>query len=166
MSATRIRPAVHGSVSSGTLNSYGLLSSFARELHYQLGRQSRRFKRRPYRKLINEAWRLLSSRDGDAAARFAQYPDAEGYWLIDELQHALGDFAPSLSYFGSHECDGADFGYWVSSFIYEDFDGLRVSDLSEVPAKHTGDVLLVNDHGNMSLYSCRRGKLKENWAIV
>jgi hypothetical protein len=48
----------------------------------------------------------------------------------------------------------------------EDFDGLKVSDLSEVPPGHTGEVLLVNDHGNMSLYNCNRGGHREVWGVV
>lgn len=33
-----------------------------------------------------------------------------------------------------------------------EFEGLKVNDLSEVPAGYKGLVLHINDHGNVSLY--------------
>ena len=47
-----------------------------------------------------------------------------------------------------------------------DFDGLKVSDTGDVPADYSGEVLHINDHGNMTLYSAERGKLTEIWSIV
>jgi len=43
---------------------------------------------------------------------------------------------------------------------------MLASDLSEVPTAYTGEVLHVNDHGNMSLYAYSRGRGREIWAIV
>ena len=66
-----------------------------------------------------------------------------------------------------HPGDGADYGFWVSWDSIEDaqHDGelLRVSDISEVPDDHTGSVLLVNDHGNATLYDSDGNEL---WAVV
>ena len=43
-----------------------------------------------------------------------------------------------------------------------EYEGLVVSDLSEVPFTYTGEVLHVNDHGNVTIYSVRSyGKFKE-----
>lgn len=47
------------------------------------------------------------------------------------------------------------------------FDGLKVSDLSEVPEEYEGEILHVNDHGNVTLYvqdDC--GDLTEIGSIV
>lgn len=42
-----------------------------------------------------------------------------------------------------------------------EFDGLVVSDTSEVPSNFSGEVLHINDHGNATLYGARLGKLVE-----
>jgi len=42
-----------------------------------------------------------------------------------------------------------------------DFDGKVVDDLSKVPSHYTGEVLEVNDHGNVTLYEYNQGKGKE-----
>jgi hypothetical protein len=143
--------AQFGSISSGTLRTEDLLESFADELEYQLKRQTRSFKRKAYRALINEA-RRVNPEGEDASC------------VVDELQDALQDFSPPYAYFGAHPGDGADFGYWVDDM--DNFDGLRVDDTSEVPADYSGEVLHVNDHGNMTLYTARKGKLREVWGIV
>jgi hypothetical protein len=44
--------------------------------------------------------------------------------------------------------------------------GVVVSDLSEVPPRFNGEILLINDHGNASLYVLARKKLKLIWSIV
>jgi hypothetical protein len=141
-----------GSVSEGTLRTEDLLDSFAYELHYQLKRQTTRFPRAKYRALIREA-----NKSGAAESEFADD-------LVCELIDALGEFAPPYAYFGTHEGDGASFGYWPMDL--EEFDGLRVNDTSEVPRDYSGEVLHVNDHGNATLYVARRGKLSEVWGIV
>lgn len=88
--------------------------------------------------------------------------------LINEtLMDALSCYALPYFYFGAHPGDGADFGFWLSEELEETFDGLKVADLSEVPNTYWGEVLHVNDHGNVSLYSCELGgKLTEVWAVV
>jgi hypothetical protein len=71
------------------------------------------------------------------------------------LWDALNEYAPPYCYFGAHEGDGSDYGFWPSWDYIEDcaHDGSikRVSDLSEVPDDYTGDVCIVNDHGNMTV---------------
>lgn len=91
--------------------------------------------------------------------------------LLDSLIQHLNEYAPAYCYFGAHEGDGSDFGFWVDHFaIEEDIESgelLSVSDLSEIPANHVGDVLLVNDHGNMSLHFIGKDDvLRERWAVV
>ena len=47
-----------------------------------------------------------------------------------------------------------------------EFDGLVVSDTSEVPEDYCGAVLHINDHGNTTLYSAVDGILDEVGSIV
>jgi len=73
------------------------------------------------------------------------------------------------------EGDGSDFGFWIGNgrdlklSVMED-GGVIVSDLSEIPAGHEGDVLAVNDHGNATLYRrVRFGtgfRLVDEWSVV
>ncbi len=113
---------------------------------------------------------------------------AEGYydsedsdWDLEYLFDALDEIAPPFCYFGAKEGDDRDYGFWVSRDDLEygnEVNGvLRVDDLSEVPDDQTGYVLLVNDHGNCTLYEIEipnkkhgfrvaSDDLKEIWAIV
>jgi hypothetical protein len=91
-------------------------------------------------------------------------------WFLNEvLFDLLNNYAPPYFYFGSHPGDGCDYGFWLSEGFEQDFEdneGLRVSDTSEVPADYSGEVLHVSDHGNPTLYSAEDGKLTEVWALV
>jgi len=95
------------------------------------------------------------------------YESDESEWDLDALTDALNEYAPDHFYFGSYPGDGADYGYWLSDSFQDDFDGLKVSDTCDIPAGYVGEVLHVNDHGNMTLYTRgRNGRLYEVWAIV
>ena len=86
---------------------------------------------------------------------------------LESLFDALGEYAPEGFYFGAHPGDGCDYGYWLSEEFTAEFDGLKVQDLSEVPTGYAGEVLVVNDHGNTSLYSYHRNhSYTVLWEIV
>lgn len=81
------------------------------------------------------------------------------------LSCALENYALPYFFFGTDEEN--EYGFWLNpGELRESFDGLKVDDLSEVPKGYTGEVLHVNDHGNMTLYYYSRGKGRETWAIV
>ncbi len=94
------------------------------------------------------------------------YESEEAQYDMESLESELQNVAPPYFYFGAHPGDGADFGFWLSEDSLADFDGLRVDDLAEVPDDYCGEVLLVNDHGNTSLYIANNGQMSEVWAIV
>ena len=156
------KPASFGTVSHGTLRTEDLLDSFARELEWQVQRNADYFQSDDVRRAERD--RLLSlvwdARECEPDSEDADYLANES--LPDELQA----FAPAYSYFGAHCGDGSDFGFWLSDDALEDFDGLRVADTSEVPADYSGEVLHVNDHGNMTLYACAAGQLVKVWGVV
>lgn len=75
--------------------------------------------------------------------------------LLEELEDLLNDHAPEFCYFGTSEGDGSDFGFWPDweaiAYAARDEDLVIVDDLSS--AEHwQGQVLVVNDHGNATLY--------------
>lgn len=120
-----------------------------------------------------------------------QHPEHDKLELLSELQDALDNLAPPFAYFGSHEGDGACFGFWVSwdSLAESIADGevLRVDNAgytiggtiggswthsetfktyAEIPAELRRSWryrLTVSDHGNAALYY-RNGR--EVWSIV
>lgn len=142
-----------GSVSSGTMRPEDLLSAFEYECRTYGGRTGR--------KLACEYDRLTEE----------QVRGEEGMYLLEEMFDLLNEVAPAYGYFGAHPGDGADYGWWLSEDFENDFDGLKVSDLSEVPVSYRGEILLVNDHGNMTLYVKRgvrttRERFQEIWSLV
>ena len=150
-----------GSVSTATMREQDLLPRFAEELLRQ--KPCRRVHRSLACKVLRRVSKCIDGRFGEADEYFAS---EDAGWDLEALTDALQEYAPAYFYFGSHPGDGADFGFWLSESFEEDFDGLRVSDLCEVPAGYSGEVLLVNDHGNMSLYAYSRGRGRELWGIV
>jgi len=87
-----------------------------------------------------------------------------------ELFDLLDECAPPYCYFGAHEGDGSDFGYWISWDSIEDshHDGtlLKVADLSEIPDDYSGDVCLINDHGNVTMGFAVNGEFTSTWSVV
>ena len=157
--AYKIRRATFGSVSHGTMRTRDLLESLSAELDYQMKRQPKRFPRKSLRNLINDTRRCLTTYEDDLPA--------ESDFLLDELFTALGEFAPDYGYFDAHEGDGSDYGYWPKPDLQIIFDGLTVNDLCEIPRDYRGEVMVVSDHGNLTLGVMNsRGKFREIWGIV
>lgn len=140
-----------GSVSSGTMLESDLIPSFVWEAkHLRLTRAER-----------------------VAVSRIDRESNADGYFESEEAGYDLEELfnildAHSLPYFSfsAHEGDGADYGWWLSSSFADDFDGLKINDLSEMPKGYTGEMAVINDHGNVTLYGVKRGRTHEVWAIV
>lgn len=137
-----------GSISHGTMRAEDLIDAFSSELHY-LAKANKRIKK--FHALLKECDKY--SEDGAAD-------------LVNDLFDALDEFAPPYCYFGAHEGDGSDYGFWPSLDAIEGSDALKVSDLSEVPRGYSGEVFLTNDHGNLTLYNYARGRSREAWGIV
>lgn len=96
------------------------------------------------------------------------YYETEGSEFdLEELIETLNYYAPLYCYFGAHEGDGADYGFWVLwGSIEEDChsgDLIRLKAGTEWPVDEIRDrteagctpsgVLYVNDHGNASLWA-------------
>jgi hypothetical protein len=92
-----------GSISHGTLRNLDLIEAFADELALCRGNEDHQ--------IIQEARAvsLLASLNYDVA-------DMESASeLVNDLQDALNEYAPDGCYFGTHEGDGSDFGFWPSN---------------------------------------------------
>ena len=76
--------------------------------------------------------------------------------LNNDLWNALNDRCPSYVYFGANEGDGCNYGFWINFDSLEDDvkngEVLKVNDTSEIPSDYKGYIMLVNDHGNVTLY--------------
>jgi hypothetical protein len=159
MSGHRFHRSNIGSISTGTLRNQDLIESFIYEL------QQQRPLHRSDRATIKRIEASIKANGGELDGYCEQLPEHASE-DVNALIDALNEYAPHGFYFGSHPGDGADFGFWLEESFIEEFDGLKVSDTSEVPARYSGHVLLVNDHGNVSLYMYSRGKAREIWAVV
>jgi hypothetical protein len=141
-----------GTVSHATMRTEDLIPSFLWEAkHLRLTKAERK-----------EVSRISKASDVDG---YYETEDAD-FDLNESLFNILDNHSLPYFYFGAHPGDGSDYGWWLVEEIDESFDGLRVSDTSEVPTGFTGEVLHINDHGNMTLYSANRGRLYQVWAIV
>jgi hypothetical protein len=171
--------ASFGSCSHGTMRAIDLVEAFANELEYHIQRNASEWCSDTGRTARDNLVELVGNSrnwlDTDDEEQTADWEDA-GNSLIEELFGALQQFAPPYAYFGEHPGNGSDYGFWLSENFEHEFDGLKVADLSEVPGDFaesvksghaTGEVALINDHGNITLYTMiENGQLCEVWALV
>ncbi len=151
---TTLKTASLGSISHGTLKTEDLLSAFISELEWQIGSNGEYFanpenfgERDKLAKLLGEAQDCFG--DEDEIDESKQETADE---LVNELQDALGTFAGPYCHFGTHEGDGSDFGFWPSMVEIEDLPYYEGTDEAS-EAGETGDYRVVNDHGNVTVYS-------------
>ncbi len=105
---------------------------------------------------------LLREIDPDCAKMIINEYDVKhsGHEMVNDLIDILNEYAPDYCYFGSHEGDGSDFGFWPDMDLIEDaiHDGELFTDRNKgLPA------IEVNDHGNMTLINDYN---KVEWSIV
>jgi len=164
-----IRFAKFGTVSHATLRTEDLLESFANELEWQISRNGD-FLSRPenfamrdrLNSLLGEAQDMWNE-DGQTL----QDEDAAAEMVNERLPDALNEFAAPYAYFGAHEGDGSDFGYWPHiDGVRESVDFVSSQD-QEYPADDfQGEWMHINERGNCTLYVRTNGKDSEIWSIV
>ena len=97
--------------------------------------------------------------------------------IFDEIKEIADNYTPDYCYLGMHQDDGADFGVWVVSELFEDtrqgsYDGMvyrstvHTNGVDEPVPEEYSHYLAVNDHGNCTLWSRDGDSWKECWAIV
>ena len=155
MTKTKFVYAAMGSVSNGTMREEDLIPDFVWTLKH-LAKQN-----------DNQSHLTLCDEIEERMEEDDYYASEDASFDLNEgLFNALNEYALPYFYFGSHPGDGADYGFWLSEFFEDGFEGLKVEDTSEVPNDYSGEVLHVNDHGNMTLYAAQNGKLEKIWGIV
>jgi hypothetical protein len=127
-------------ISHGTLNTFDLLEAFGWELQH----------------ISTNAGHQALAEEARKRAHFytwndnVEETDADSE-MVNALIDALNALAPAYCFFGAHEGDGSDFGFWPDMGAIEELP--RVADPADVPAGGTGeDVVYVNDHGNVTVY--------------
>lgn len=152
-----------GSISEGTMRPEDLVPSFLWELEALCLTRGERQEVCAIRKASSKASNEDEDEDND-------YWDEQASWDLDALIDMLNAHCPDYCYFGASDGDPADYGCWVLWDCLADAvrngDMLSVDDLADIPRGYNGDALLVNDHGNTTLYHVTRGRLREVWAIV
>ncbi len=159
-----------GTVIHGTMRTEDLLDAFASALEDCVQRNADtwcsdegRMQRDAYMAMIGTAREI--DPDGEDADEF----------LNEDLFSALNQFAAPYCYFGAHQGDGCDYGFWPSidhlDEAARDGEVLRVGSTDEVPADYVGHVMQVSDHGNVTLYEPRSqgalpSTLVEIWSCV
>ena len=165
-----------GTISHGTLRSEDLLETFADEL----ARLNRGSEKSPgAAALIAEARETRECLENDPDCVDVDIREAASE-VIAELIDALHEFAPPFCYFGAHEGDGSDFGFWpsmeaVSDAVYSG-DAMQVNAgddilpaLAEHVRKHSelpSYAVSVTDHGNVTVSTLESVDLAEVWSIV
>ena len=127
--------ATVGSISHGTLRTIDLLRAFTFELSYLSG---------DYVALVNCADERHEAINVDSDNETSE--DSE---LVNELIDALNDLAPPYCYFGAHEGDGSDFGFWPLMDAIDELPRIKHEEGEDLPDE---DHCYVNDHGNVTVY--------------
>lgn len=144
-----LNPYLGESVSHATLRDVDLLEAFADTLeslslgnnitkHNQLIRDARE----AVTYLKKDDWDFIGLQGAARASlekRIQKAKDEAPFILNEELFDALGEFAPDGFYFGAHEGDGSDFGFWP----YEDEERMKCDrcemlGINGVPCHETG----------------------------
>lgn len=106
------------------------------------------------------------TKDPESSRYPLQAPPEEYDSVIENLIDAISCCSPP--YTSCWESQGV-YGIWIDdeelTNAYHDGDLCQVDDLSKVPDGWTSHVLVVNDHGNMTLYTPVI-EYREEWSVV
>ena len=137
-----------GSVSTGTMRTEDLMPAFADALSLMPAYSDTEIVRRATLKLLDDVEKFLGSPEA-----LPGWDSEEAQWLMQELFDELDNHAPLHMRFGSHDGDGADFGFWPTDFD----DCHRITIDQGKNGDHTfvdtecNLLVETNDHGNMTV---------------
>ncbi|MEE9186643.1 MAG: hypothetical protein V3U10_01265 [Bacteroidota bacterium] len=155
-----------GSVSHGTMRNDDLIPTFVEALDNL--KESESLSDSPDKERYGRLDTMLSEIE-QRMEREDYYASEDAGYDLEALFEALNEYAPPFCFFGAHEGDGTDYGFWPSNDAIEDaiHDGeiVKVDAGDEWPEDMSADyVIEVNDHGNMALYDAQARR--ELWSIV
>ena len=146
-----------GSISTGTLRAEDLLPVFVDTL---LGiDNSNRGQTHGYPFTYQNAWD--SDYDADSYWNSA-YPNED----LEIVSNLLNELCPPFVYFGTHEGDGADFGFWVDMDRLEEEMRSTTSDFQADNCWTLADdgvIVNVSDHGNVTVMDMERNVI---WSVA
>jgi len=117
-----------GSVSTGTLRTEDLIDALSGEIKYLE---------------IPNAQKILSE-----ANEITDFDTENASFILEEMFEKLNEYAPPHMQFGSHDSDGANFGWWTTDF--ENCHTLSI-DQGKFVDTECGLYVEVNDHGSMTV---------------
>ena len=102
------------------------------------------------------------------AAEFGKQPSNDELQrrVVDRLMDELQDACPPFVYFGTHEGDGADFGFWPDMDRLEEEMRSTTSDFQADNCWTLADdgvIVQLSDHGNVTVMDMERNVL---WSVV
>lgn len=93
----------------------------------------------------------------------------EAQWTIEDLQYGLEEYAPPYCYFGAHEGNGSDFGFWPDTYsLQEDMKSSHNQLHSDKFSENLEGqfIVEVNGHGNTTLKRITGIETEIVWDIV
>lgn len=149
-----LRFARIGEVSSATLRTEDLLSAFSSTLEDCITVNGAFLSLPENSPMRDRLVKLLSeSQDAWTEDGTELQDEDNAAELVTELQDALNEFAAPYVTFGSHEGDGACFGFWPDvNSAREDVGFVSSKTQDEPDRNYRGEWLHVSDHGNATLY--------------
>ena len=155
---TKLRTLPLGSISHGTLRPVDLAEACI-DAASVLSLEAKD------RKVFNSARRELNKHFIDA-----DNSDEAVSEIYDELFTILSNYTPPFTYFGMNEGDGSDLGVWIDWHSIQDAEHSGAAKKGDtLPAAGRGNpplFIVVNDHGNMTLYRHARTRWVELWSVV
>jgi len=97
-------PTINESISHGTLRTQDLLPAFIDAV--------RDYAPSHYEAIMVAPFSFIPDHVLDEGDDAEWWDSEEARWKLDELTDILNEHAPDGCYFGSHEGDGSDFGFW------------------------------------------------------
>ena len=84
--------------------------------------------------------------------------------LVGTLMDGIQGYCPPFVYFGAHEGDGSDFGFWPDIETIQEIVNIAECDASQgISCPDDGVIIQVSDHGNVTVMDMERNVI---WSVT